>query len=101
LREVVTVDGMRRVDRRNNFGRRASAVIWCAFMSLVLWIANFVCFITALLAYMDYNFSFDASDALAFHPIQCLLSTQATKAAFALDDIGLPHDKDKQILVGL
>lgn len=56
LKQVVTVDGMRRVDRCSCFGNRGSADLWCTFHGLVVWIAIHVRFILELLAYMDDNF---------------------------------------------
>jgi hypothetical protein len=66
-------------------------------MSLVLWIANFVCSIDGLLAYMDDNFSFDTCDSLVLYPAyDTLLPCKQVKLLSLWDDIGLPYDKDKQ-----
>jgi hypothetical protein len=96
MRQVVTVDGVRHVDRCNNFGGCASAMIWCSFMSLVLWIANFRLSIYPLLAYMDDTFGFDDSaDLVLYGPYDQLFpSTQVLLLQF-WDHIGLPHEAAK------
>jgi hypothetical protein len=97
MRQVVTVNGERRVDRCNNFGGRASAMIWCAFMSLVLWIAIFRLSIEALLAYMDDNFGHDDSSALVlYEPYNTLFPPKQVLLLRLWDFIGLPHERDKQ-----
>jgi hypothetical protein len=91
------VDGVQRTDRCNNFGGRASAMTWCAFMSLVPWIANFTCAIEPMLVYMDDNFSFDVVDELVLYPLYATFFPSKQVRLLALwDDIGLPHEKDKQ-----
>lgn len=42
-------------------------MLWCAFMSLVLWIAIFRLSIEVLLAYMDDNFGHDDSPELVLY----------------------------------
>jgi hypothetical protein len=97
IRQVVTVDGLRRVDRCNNFGGRASAMIWCSFMSLVLWIANFRLSIFPLLAYMDDTFGFDDSSELApYSPYDCSFPPSQVRLLQFWDEIGLPHEASKQ-----
>jgi hypothetical protein len=89
MRQVVTVDGRRHVDRCNNFGGRASAMIWCAFMSLVLWIANFVVLIEAILAYMDDTFGHDENPTLVlYRPYNLLLPSKQVRLLQLWDDIG-------------
>jgi hypothetical protein len=68
IKQVVSHNGLRRVDRCNNFGGRASGKLWCTFMSLVLWIAVNIKSIPALLAYIDDNFSHDEDPTLRLYP---------------------------------
>jgi hypothetical protein len=97
MRQVVTVNGERRVDRCNNFGGRASAMIWCSFMSLVLWISIFRLSIAALLAYMDDNYGHDdAQNLVLYEPYNMLLPPKQARLLQLWDFIGLPHERDKQ-----
>ena len=97
MRQVVTVNGRCHVDCCNNFGGRTSAMIWCAFMSLVLWIANFIVMIEAVLAYMDDMFSHDDNTVLVLYcPYNMLLPSKQVQLLQLWDDIGLPHDREKQ-----
>ncbi|KAI0039985.1 hypothetical protein FA95DRAFT_1684034, partial [Auriscalpium vulgare] len=97
LRQIVTVKGVRRVDRCNNFGGRASAKLWCAFMSLVLWIGINVMLIEALLAYIDDSYAFDLSTHLAYYePYDDWYPESQVRFLQLWDFIGLPHEKAKQ-----
>ncbi|KAI0037986.1 DNA/RNA polymerase, partial [Auriscalpium vulgare] len=108
LRQIVTVNGVRRVDRCNNFGGRASAKLWCAFMSLVLWIGVNVMLIEALLAYIDDSYSFDLSAHLMYYaPYDDWYPASQVRFLQLWDWIGLPHEKAKQefgralVIIGL
>ena len=59
IKQIITVDGHRHVDRCTSFGGRGSCRDYTSFMGLVLWIAIFIKFITDLFGYIDDNFSFD------------------------------------------
>ena len=56
IKQIVTIDGDRHVDRCNSFGGGASCRLFCTFMSLVLWIARHVKAIYDLFAYIDNGF---------------------------------------------
>jgi hypothetical protein len=72
-------------------------MIWCAFMSLVLWIAIFRLSIEALLAYMDDNYGHDDSSALVlYEPYNTLFPRKQVLLLKLWDFIGLPHERDKQ-----
>jgi hypothetical protein len=97
MRQVITTNGERRVDRCNNFGGRASAMLWCAFMSLVLWIAITRFAIAALLAYMDDNYGHDDSpDLVRYEPYGADFPRKQALLLRLWDFIGLPHERDKQ-----
>jgi hypothetical protein len=67
--------------------------IWCAFMSLVLWIVIVHFSIAALLAYMDDNFGHDDSVKLAWYePFQLFFLRKQTFLLLLWDFIGLPHE---------
>lgn len=71
-------------------------MIWCAFVSVVLWIANFVALIEAVLAYMDDTFShYDNPDLVLYLPYNMLFPYKQVRLLELWDDIGLPHDREK------
>ena len=59
IKQIVTIDGDRHVDRCTSFGGRASCRDYTAFMGLVLWIAIVVKLLEDLFGYIDDNFGFD------------------------------------------
>ncbi|VDC02998.1 unnamed protein product [Peniophora sp. CBMAI 1063] len=94
--QVVTIDGRRRVDRCNNFGGRESGVIFGAFMGLVLWIAR-ERGIEALNAFVDDNFSFDASGELEWYaPYKAYFPPKQVALLRLWDELGIPHEFPKQ-----
>ncbi|TFY82031.1 hypothetical protein EWM64_g1982 [Hericium alpestre] len=98
VKQVITVDGIRRIDRCNNFGGRASGMLWCAFMSLVLWIAVHEKGIDGLLAYIDDCFSDDPSEHLIYYArYDDFLPPKQVALLLLWDEILLPHDKPKQV----
>jgi hypothetical protein len=58
-KQIVTIDGVRHVDRCTTFGGRGSCRSYTAFMGLVLWIAIFVKLLVDLFSYIDDTFSFE------------------------------------------
>lgn len=98
LKQVVTVGGLRRIDRCSCFGNRGSADLWCTFHGLVVWIAINVRFILELLAYMDDNFGFDANPDLVFYsPYHRLMPSKQFRLLTLWDDLGIPHSDNKQL----
>jgi hypothetical protein len=97
IKQIVTVDGVRHVDRNTSFGGRGSCRDYTAFMGLVLWIAIFVKLIIGLFGYIDDNFSFDEEgNVLWYEPYQCYYPSKQVKLLRLWDEIGLPHEKSKQ-----
>ncbi|VDC04894.1 unnamed protein product [Peniophora sp. CBMAI 1063] len=97
LRQVVTIDGDRSVDRCVNFGGRGSGTVFCSFMSLVVWIAVKMHAIEGLLAYMDDNFGFDDSEELEYYqPYNSYYPPKQAALLRLWDFLGIPHDKPKQ-----
>jgi hypothetical protein len=97
IKQIITVDGSRHVDRCTSFGGRGSCRDYTAFMGLVLWIAIFVKFLTDLFGYIDDNFGFDERGNVEWYePYQCYYPSKQTKLLRLWDEIGLPHDKSKQ-----
>ena len=72
VKQIVTVDNARHVDRCTSFGGRGSCRDYTAFMGLVLWIVIFVKFLADLFGYIDDNFGFDEEgNVLWYEPYQC------------------------------
>lgn len=98
VKQILTVNGERHVDRNNNFGGRGSPKVWISFMSLVAWIAIHRVLIDALKTYMDDSFSFElASKRLYYEPYQCFFPAKQTQLLQLWDEIGLPHERPKQL----
>jgi hypothetical protein len=97
IKQIVTVDNVRHVDRCTSFGGRGSCRDYTAFMGLVLWIAIFVKLLADLLGYIDDNFSFDEEGNVTWYaPYQCYYPAKQAGLLRLWDEIGLPHDKSKQ-----
>jgi hypothetical protein len=97
IKQIVTVDGVRHVDRCTEFGGRGSCRDYTSFMGLVLWIAIFIKSITDLFGYIDDNFSFDEEgNVMWYAPYQCYYPSKQTRLLLLWDEIGLPHEKPKQ-----
>ena len=81
IKQIVTVDGARHVDRCTSFGGRGSCRDYTAFMGLVIWIAIFIKSITDLFGYIDDNFSFEEEGNTLVSTISVLLSIETNKAS--------------------
>jgi hypothetical protein len=67
VKQIMTIDGQRHVDRCNNFGNRGAGRIWTSFMGLVTWIANDLGIDSKV--YIDDTFGADlASDMEHYEP---------------------------------
>jgi hypothetical protein len=98
VKQIVSFQGRRYVDRRNVFGGRASQRIYHAFMSLVIWIAIFKILIHFLYIYVDDSFSFeDKCNLELYAPYKKLLPSNLVKLLRLWDAIGLPHEEKKQV----
>jgi hypothetical protein len=53
LKQIVTINGMKHVDRCTSFGGCRSSKLWMAFFGLILWICLFVKSLTDIFGYMD------------------------------------------------
>jgi hypothetical protein len=98
LFQIVTIDGMRHVDRNNNFGNRGAGGLWGAFMGVVLWIATFVKSLDDLFAYVDDSFSWEfESNTLWYEPYAKRLPAKQAKLLLLWDELGIPHEEAKQV----
>jgi hypothetical protein len=97
IKQIVTIDRCRHVDRCTSFGGRGSCRDYTAFMGLVLWIAIFVKLLADLFGYIDDNFSFDEEGNVTWYePYRCYYPSKQTSLLQLWDEIGLPHEKAKQ-----
>lgn len=98
IKQVVSVNGSRHIDRCCNFGTKSAGDVWFSIISLVLWAAQFVCGIDALLAYVDDVFSFDDFYTLVlYRPYNRLMAPKQAALLHLWDWIGVPHSDDKQV----
>ena len=99
LLTVITVNNRCRVERCNNFGNHGSQKIWQSFMSLVMWILVFKRGLKHLKCYTDDVFSFSAAGNLAYYsPYNRYMPSEQVAFLQLWDEIGLPHENNKQIL---
>lgn len=97
-RQVITVNGERRVDRCNNFGNRAAGYLFCVIMGLILWIAEHEWGIEGLLAYVDDVFGVEDEDEMEFYaPYGKYLPRKQARLLGLWDWIGVPHEHRKQL----
>ena len=97
IKQIVTIDENRHVDRCTSFGGRGSCRDYTAFMGLVIWIAIFIKLITDLFGYIDDNFSFDEEGNVRWYePYKCYYPAKQTRLLELWDEINLPHEKSKQ-----
>ncbi|KZT19402.1 hypothetical protein NEOLEDRAFT_1077945 [Neolentinus lepideus HHB14362 ss-1] len=97
IKQVVTVDGDRHVNRCNDFGGRGSFAIWVAFFGLVIWVAVFICFLEDIMAYVDDSFSFEVEGNVKYYePYKMYFPRKQTKLLQLWDELGIPHEKKKQ-----
>lgn len=98
MRQVITVNGQRRIDRCNNFGNRAAGYLFCVFMSLVLWIAEHEWGIEGLLAYVDDVFGAEDDPELVYYPpYDTSFPRRQTQLLLLWDWLGVPHGRPKQL----
>jgi hypothetical protein len=97
IKQIVTVDGDRHIDRNTAFGGRGSCRSYTAFMGLVLWIAIFIKYLLDLFGYIDDNFSFEEEGKVTWYePYQCYYPSKQAQLQYLWDEINLPHEKSKQ-----
>ncbi|KAJ7936776.1 hypothetical protein B0H13DRAFT_2303492 [Mycena leptocephala] len=88
IKQTVTIDGQRHVDRCNNSGNRGAARIWTFFMGLVAWIA--INMGVESNVYIDDNFSVELADDIDFNePYEDFFPAAQVKTLCLWDEIGL------------
>ena len=98
IKQIVTVDGERYVDRNLAFGSSASCAIFISFNSLVAWIAKHERGIGYLANYVDDSSGCDLTgNTLLYEPYGKFLPASQTKLLCLWDDLGIPHKPHKQV----
>lgn len=98
IKQVVTIDGQRHVDRCNTFGSRGGGWNWDSFFSLVNWIGIKKKKIRGLLGYVDDNFGWEfAGNTKYYKPYKKHLPAKQTRLLKLWDELGIPHDEIKQL----
>ena len=97
IKQIITIDGQRHVDRCACFGCRGSQYIFMAFMGLVVWIATYIKLIDHLKDYVDDSYSFEIEGSMLYYkPYNCSFPTKQTHLLLLWDELGIPHTNDKQ-----
>ena len=98
IKQVVSIDGQRHVDRCNTFGNRGGGWNWDSFASLVNWIGTEKKEISDLLGYVDDNFGWEFEGNTKYYkPYKKHLPAKQTRLLQLWDELGVPHDEDKQL----
>ena len=98
MKQVVTIDGQRHIDRCNTFGNRGGGWIWDSFASLVNWIGIEKKNISGLLGYVDDNFSWEFEGNTKYYkPYKKFLPAKQARLLELWDELGIPHDEEKQL----
>jgi len=98
IKQVVSIDGQRHVDRCNNLGNRGGGWNWDAFASLVNWIGTKKKNIPDLLGYVDDNFGWEfEGNTKYYQPYKKHLPAKQTRLLKLWDELGIPHDEAKQL----
>ncbi|KAL5518601.1 hypothetical protein ACEPAH_284 [Sanghuangporus vaninii] len=97
--QAVKINGQYYIDRCNTFGNAASQRLFCAFYSLVLWIAENVWRLPDICCYVDDNFSWDFASCMKDYKGKRYSKGLPEKQARLLelwDLVGIPHAPKKQ-----
>lgn len=98
IRQVVTIDGVRYVDRCNLFGGRGSLRVWAVFDCLVAWIAENKAGVDFKLNYVDDDFGFaPIGDVMWYEPYKRYFPTPQTRLLTLWDELRIPHELTKQL----
>ncbi|OCB91646.1 hypothetical protein A7U60_g1107 [Sanghuangporus baumii] len=97
--QAVKINDQYYIDRCNTFGNAASQRLFCAFYSLVLWIAENVWRLPDICCYVDDNFSWDFASRMKDYNGKRYSKGLPEKQARLLelwDLVGIPHAPKKQ-----
>jgi hypothetical protein len=98
IKQIVTIDGERDVDRNNCFGGRGSPGIYISFDGLVTWIARKVKLILDVWTYMDNSFGIDdEGNMMWYQPYEKHMPANQVKLLSLWDELRIPHEPHKQL----
>ena len=98
LKQTVSIDGERYVDRNLAFRSSASAAIFISFNSLVAWIAKYVKGLDYLSNYVDDSSGCASSDSMQlYEPYSKYLPEPQVRLLLLWDELGILHKPHKQI----
>jgi hypothetical protein len=98
IKQIVSFEGSRYVDRCNIWGHRPAGRIWCIIMSLVLWIGIHCFSLDDLLAYIDDAHGIEcASNLIHYAPHDCSYPRKQAGLLTVWDIVGLGHNQKKQL----
>lgn len=98
IKQIITVEGQRHVDRCNSFGNRGSQRLWVGFMALVTWIAIEVRKLEHLKLYTDDCFSFELASSREYYaPYDTKFPRKQARLLKLWDELGIPHEPRKQV----
>ncbi len=98
IRQVVTIDNWRHIDRCNLFGGRGSLKVWAAFDCLVSWIAERKAEVENKHNYVDDDFGFAlVGDVEWYAPYNRYFPTPQARLLRLWDELGVPHELPKQL----
>ena len=95
--QAVKINGRYYIDRCNTFGNAGSQRIFCAFYSLVLWIAENTWRLSDIFSYVDDNFSWEYSDRMQYYrPYGKKMPQKQARLLELWDILHIPHAVEKQ-----
>jgi hypothetical protein len=98
IKQAIPIDGQYHIDRCNTFGNRGGGWNWDSFISSVNWIATEKKGVSGLLGYVDDNFGWEFErNKKYYEPYNKYLPTKQARLLELWDELGIPHDEDKQL----
>ena len=99
IKQVVCgLDGLKYVDRCNNFGGRGSQKVYYSLASLVVWIAVFERGLQGVKCYVDDHFGVSRlGDNAWYSPYAKSLPKDQVALLKLFDELGIPHAEKKQV----
>lgn len=98
IKQAIPIDGQYHIDRCNTFGNRGGGWNWDSVNSSVNWIATEKKGVSGLLGYVDDNFGWEFErNKKLYKPYNKHLPTKQARLLELWDELGIPHDEDKQL----
>ena len=98
IKQVVTINGERDLDRNNCFGGRGSVGIYISFDGLVMWVAKNNHKILNMWMYMDDSFGIKGEgNVIWYQQYEMYMLANQAKLLSLLDELGIPHEQHKQL----